>query len=289
MARAPDLPFFKFYPIKFMKGVRGLSPQEVGIYMMVICRMYEENGSIDYNPIRLAAYCTVRQSLLEKVVERLVVLGKFKLSEGRLSNEKADEVISDRETRVENAKRAAEIGVQKRQQNQQESPATAMRPLSHLDKEKEKEKKNPLPPSVVGPKDLFGSETNEPELDRVKVRGASAPTATSERNQVIEVLRQHAGLEAVESFVRYRSKHKSKAITVTAARRLSGELKTIRLAGHDPDDALGMAEERGWASVSLEYYVNAKGKVNGSTTPIKTSAHSPVMRKWLDSRYGDQQ
>jgi uncharacterized protein YdaU (DUF1376 family) len=125
----------------------------------------------------------------------------------------------------------------------------------------------------------------EPEPER-KSRGASAPTT---RSQVIEVLCEQAGIEAVESFVTYRSKHKSKALTLTAAKRLAGELQAIRQAGIDADDALGLAEERGWASINLEWYRNAKGLNKTVPFPsaqnnIGTAPMDGIMRRLAQRR-----
>ena len=38
------IPWFRFYPADFMRGVRGMSATEVGLYQMLLCLIYEENG-----------------------------------------------------------------------------------------------------------------------------------------------------------------------------------------------------------------------------------------------------
>lgn len=80
------IPYFDFYPTDFMRGVRGLTPTEVGIYTMILCRIYEENGPIEYHPIRLSAYCGTRESVLTKAVDRLIVLGRIEVQDGMLSD-----------------------------------------------------------------------------------------------------------------------------------------------------------------------------------------------------------
>lgn len=82
------------------------------------------------------------------------------------------------------------------------------------------------------------------------------------REEVVALLSVWSSQEAAESFERYRRGHKSKGLTLTAAKRLAGSLQEIFNAGYDPSDALGLAEERGWASVNLKWYVNSKGSVN---------------------------
>lgn len=77
------------------------------------------------------------------------------------------------------------------------------------------------------------------------------------RDEVFGLLCRLASPEAAASFIAYRKRHKSKALTVTAAKRLAASLQIILNAGHDPSDALGLAEERGWASVQPHWYFNS--------------------------------
>ena len=62
-----------------------------------------------------------------------------------------------------------------------------------------------------------------------------------------------ASENAASSFVAFRKQIK-KPLTATAAGRLRGSLSQIKAQGGDPDDALGMAEERGWQSIKPEWY-----------------------------------
>lgn len=78
-------PWFKFYPADFMNGVRGLSAQEVGLYTMLLARIYEENGPVEYHPLRLSTYCGMREATFVKTLEKLLALGKITLRDGMLS------------------------------------------------------------------------------------------------------------------------------------------------------------------------------------------------------------
>ena len=81
------------------------------------------------------------------------------------------------------------------------------------------------------------------------------PSSTkSARTQVRETLEHEASPEAVASFIAYRSKTKAKALTVTAAKRLAASLRAIIDGGGCADDALGLAEERGWQTVKPDWY-----------------------------------
>lgn len=100
------------------------------------------------------------------------------------------------------------------------------------------------------------------------------------RDPVLEILCSVSGVtpDAATSFIAYRRGHKSKALTETAARRLASGLMEIYSAGDDPSDALGMAEERGWATVRPDWYQNSKPQnANGGF-----NAKSPKSDSQLD-------
>jgi hypothetical protein len=92
-----------------------------------------------------------------------------------------------------------------------------------------------------------------------------------------DVLCDVASPEAVASFIAYRKRHKGGALTLTAATRLAANLRTIIGLGGDPDDALGMAEERGWQTVKPDWYFKDRNNGNrtGLSRPSEGSAHRP--------------
>jgi hypothetical protein len=104
-------------------------------------------------------------------------------------------------------------------------------------------------------KDVIREEGKEEE-----VRGASAPKLPDPKLEIQAIIGAWAGPEAVRSFMAYRAKSKGKALTLTAAKRLAANLKAIFDRGGDANDALGMAEERGWLTVETDWYFNSKGK-----------------------------
>ena len=71
-----------------------------------------------------------------------------------------------------------------------------------------------------------------------------------------EILSHAASPEAASSFVAWRKKVKA-PLTETAATRLLSHLMVIKQGGGDPSDALALAEERGWKSVTPEWYFRA--------------------------------
>lgn len=89
------------------------------------------------------------------------------------------------------------------------------------------------------------------------------PSKSNDAREVQHILCQWASTQAVQSFVAYQRKQKGKALTVTAAKRQATQLERIFQAGGDTDDALGLAEERGWQSVQADWYFKSKEQGNG--------------------------
>lgn len=93
-------------------------------------------------------------------------------------------------------------------------------------------------------------------------------------------LEQWASPAAVASFMAYRRRHKAKGLTLTGAKRLAGHLKAIFQANGDCDDALAMAEEKGWASVEPDWYFKAKGSGHGKSDRSRfDTAHREFTRR----------
>jgi uncharacterized protein YdaU (DUF1376 family) len=135
------IPYFNFYPADFMNGVRGLTAQEVGVYTMILCRIYEESGPVEYHVRRLATYCGMREATFASVVEKLVDLDKLQLIDGCLSNRRADGEIQKRADGLKIASKAGKASAEKRQQNQRHD-ATPVKPaFNHTDTDTDTEYK----------------------------------------------------------------------------------------------------------------------------------------------------
>jgi len=116
-----------------MNGVRGLSAQEVGVYTMLLCRIYEENGPVEYHQLRLATYCGMRVPTFESVVKKLVDLGKITIAENMLSNARAETEIAKRSDDLKNNSKAGKSSAEKRKQNQQNNPTGVQQAFNHTD------------------------------------------------------------------------------------------------------------------------------------------------------------
>jgi len=127
------IPYFRFYPGDFMRGVRGLTPQETGLYVMLLCRMYEESGPIENHTLKLSTYCGMRLATFGKTLDRLIALDKITVENGFLFNDRAATEISSRAHDLKIASKAGKASAEKRQQNQGDTSTTVERPLNHTD------------------------------------------------------------------------------------------------------------------------------------------------------------
>lgn len=106
-------------------------------------------------------------------------------------------------------------------------------------------------------RDASGTNYNKDEIREKKEIGKPISRGSSEK-EILGELEKWASRTAAESFIAYRKRMKGKALTVLAAKRIATTLGEIFNARGDPDDALGMAEEKGWMSVQADWYFKAK-------------------------------
>lgn len=125
-----EKPFIKFYPSDFLGGTSGLSPAERGVYITLLCLMYEQDGSIPRDDMRLARRCGAPKAAFLRVLSALIDGGKITETGGRLFNRRAEKAIMDRSDRVEIAIHAASVrwAAQsgKAKENQSKTDAGAM-------------------------------------------------------------------------------------------------------------------------------------------------------------------
>ena len=134
------IPYLNFYPADFMNGVRGLSATEVGVYMMLLCRIYEESGPVEMHPLRLATYCGMRQATFESVLMKLVELGKLHIVGNTITNTRAEAEISKRADDLKNNSKAGKASAEKRQQKQSKPSTDVQQPFNHTDTDTDTDK-----------------------------------------------------------------------------------------------------------------------------------------------------
>lgn len=145
------IPYFSFYPSDFMNGVRGLTAQEVGVYTMLLCRIYEENGPVEYSILKLSTYCGMREATFQKVIEKLIDLGKLTVTDGLVSNSRAEAEISKRANDLKINSKAGKASAEKRKEKQGNESTDVQRPFNHTDTDTDTKKDIALSRAKVTP------------------------------------------------------------------------------------------------------------------------------------------
>lgn len=95
-------PFFKCYPSDFLNGVAELTPNALAVYTICMMRMYDEDGPIPDDPVKIARRCNMRLSSCEKALDELSLDGKLIRQNGVLCNNRVISVILTRQERSKN-------------------------------------------------------------------------------------------------------------------------------------------------------------------------------------------
>lgn len=86
--------WYKRYPKKFIRGVRGLGPDAIGAYAVILDLIYEDEDSCPNDPKWLGGILGCPGQKAAALVRKLVEAGKLHLGEdGRLRNERASEAL----------------------------------------------------------------------------------------------------------------------------------------------------------------------------------------------------
>lgn len=126
-------PWFKFYPSDWLSGTRGLTPAETGVYVTLVCMMYENDGQLIRNDrrhdARLARRCGCTLAAFKKIIANLLSENKLVDDNGFLTNKRVQKELNERTNRVQKASDAAHHKWSKTrgnsEQNQGKSSATA--------------------------------------------------------------------------------------------------------------------------------------------------------------------
>jgi len=103
--------YFPLYHEDFVSGTRGMEPELRGVYIVLLCLMYGEDGSIADNERRISHVLEISTRLWRSYRSKLLDIGKLSIPvEGRLSNGRVIKEIMRQKARimgVQEARRAA--------------------------------------------------------------------------------------------------------------------------------------------------------------------------------------
>lgn len=196
------IPYFRFYPSDFMNGVRGLTAQEVGVYTMILCRIYEDGGPIEMHLKRLSTYCGMREKTFETVMKNLIDLGKIELKNGMISNSRADIEITNRLHDLKINSKAGKASAEKRKEKQQETSTDVQRTFNHTDTDTYTgNSQGSLPVSGETKKEKNGtriSEDFEPDREWSRQQGLTNSELRFELDQFKDYWKAKSGKDATK-------------------------------------------------------------------------------------------
>jgi uncharacterized protein YdaU (DUF1376 family) len=91
-------PWFKFYPADFLASTTVLTPHQRGVYITLLCLLYDSDGEIKMSRATLAHYCRTDTRSLNKTIKLLVELDKLQIDDrGIIRNKTVNSQIILRE------------------------------------------------------------------------------------------------------------------------------------------------------------------------------------------------
>lgn len=117
-----------YAPDEYISGVGGvLRADEQGVYWMLCSLMMSEGGAIARNDRRVSSLCLIRPADAARITDKLVAMGKIKLSDGKLYQNRALSEVERSANRIQTAIENGSKGgrpAEKGRQDQQNPEAT---------------------------------------------------------------------------------------------------------------------------------------------------------------------
>lgn len=94
--------YFPFFPTDFLEGTRDMPAELVGVYIKLLCAMYQQDGSIKDDSRAICRLTCVAPQKWPRIRAALIAMGKLSIPEpGRLSNGRCIAEIMRQKARVE--------------------------------------------------------------------------------------------------------------------------------------------------------------------------------------------
>lgn len=122
------------YPSDWLAGTRGLTPAETGVYITLVCMMYERQGPLAFDQARLARMCNCPAGTFKKILAVLMDEGKLiETPDGLWQRRVETEIAAAKEAigaSSERARRAAEARWSKDRSQSDERENAKVKPQS---------------------------------------------------------------------------------------------------------------------------------------------------------------
>ena len=117
-----------FHPDEYIVGASALTFEEQGVFWMICALVVSHGGPIDADYKRLGALGHVRPSKAERIVDRLIEMGKITKNGSKLVQKRAETQLKLAQNRIENASKNAQKRWSEPKENNHLEDATAYRP-----------------------------------------------------------------------------------------------------------------------------------------------------------------
>lgn len=118
-------PFVPFYTSDFLAGTSGMTAAAKGVYITLLCLMYESEAPLAQSWDTLARRCGCTLPAFRRAIESLQDDGKLTVTDAGIWSEKCDKHIAQRRERQSSATAAAKKRWEKDKQKQGKADATA--------------------------------------------------------------------------------------------------------------------------------------------------------------------
>ena len=146
-------PYIPFYTSDFLGGTSGMTAATKGVYITLLCLMYEADAPLPQSWDTLARRCGSTLPAFKKAIEALQDDGKVTITDAGIWSEKCEKHLALRRDRQSSAKAAAKTRWQKTQQKQGKADATASIPQCQPEPEPEPDISNISKEMYVIPSD----------------------------------------------------------------------------------------------------------------------------------------
>lgn len=122
-----DAPYIPFYTSDFLGGTSGMTAATKGVYITLLCLMYEAEGPVPQKWDMLARRCGCTFPAFKKAISDLCDDGKVEVTDDGLWSPKCEKHLAQRRERQSSARSAARKRWGKTQRNQGRADAGALR------------------------------------------------------------------------------------------------------------------------------------------------------------------
>jgi uncharacterized protein YdaU (DUF1376 family) len=122
-----SLPYVPFYTSDFLGGTSGMTATTKGVYITILCLIYETEGPLPQNWATLARRCGCTLPAFKRAIDALLDDGKIVIADGQIWSEKVEKHITQRCERRTSAKAAVKTRWGKTKENQGADDKSAMR------------------------------------------------------------------------------------------------------------------------------------------------------------------